>query len=102
MVLCVNQELPMGKGKVVAQACHASKSKNLSYTFFFFSINRGQLLIHFPALGCFKRASKLCPNALLCWERTGCAKIAVKCPTEDEMINEILVKAAQAGTFKHP
>jgi peptidyl-tRNA hydrolase len=31
------------------------------------------------------------------WEKTGCAKIAVKCPTEEEMINEILVKAAQAG-----
>lgn len=60
MVLCVNQELAMGKGKVAAQCCHA-------------------------AVGCYKRASKQCPGALRAWEISGCAKIALKCPTQDEL-----------------
>ncbi len=60
MVLCVNQELSMGKGKVAAQCCHA-------------------------AVGCYKRASKQCPAALKAWEVSGCAKIALKCPTQDEL-----------------
>ena len=62
MILCVNQELPMGKGKVAAQCCHA-------------------------AVGCYKRASKQCPVALRSWEVTGCAKIALKCPTEEELLS---------------
>jgi peptidyl-tRNA hydrolase len=37
------------------------------------------------AVGCYKRAKRQCPSALSAWERTGCAKIAVKCPTEEEM-----------------
>ena len=72
MVLCVNTSLGMGKGKIAAQCCHA-------------------------AVGCYVQAKKVCPAGLSAWERTGCAKIAVKCPSEDEMMNEILVKAAQAG-----
>eukprot|EP00984_Skeletonema_dohrnii_P017574 scaffold8045_cov111-Skeletonema_dohrnii-CCMP3373.AAC.7 len=60
MVLCVNQELGMGKGKIAAQVGHA-------------------------AVGCYKRAKRQCPSALSAWEKTGCAKIAVKCPTEEEM-----------------
>jgi PTH2 family peptidyl-tRNA hydrolase len=72
MVLCVNQELNMGKGKIAAQCSHA-------------------------AVGCYKKAIKSCPSALRAWELTGCAKIAVKCPSEAEMMNDILVKAAQAG-----
>jgi PTH2 family peptidyl-tRNA hydrolase len=60
MVLCVNQELTMGKGKMAAQCCHA-------------------------AVGCYKRASKQCPKGLRAWEYSGCAKIALKCPTQDEM-----------------
>jgi peptidyl-tRNA hydrolase, PTH2 family len=71
MILCVNQELGMGKGKIAAQCCHA-------------------------AVGCYKKAKKNCPTGLSAWEYTGCAKIAVKCPTEDEM-NEILMKAIQVG-----
>lgn len=71
MILCVNQELGMGKGKIAAQCCHA-------------------------AVGCYKKAKKNCPNGLSAWEYTGCAKIAVKCPTEEEM-NEILMKAIQVG-----
>lgn len=60
MVLCVNQELSMGKGKIAAQCCHA-------------------------AVGCYKRAKKQCPKALHAWEYSGCAKIALKCPTQDEL-----------------
>lgn len=60
MVFCVNQELKMGKGKIAAQCCHA-------------------------AVGCYKRALKQCPKAVQVWERTGCAKITVKCPTQEEL-----------------
>lgn len=59
----------MGKGKVAAQCCHA-------------------------ALGCYKRASKQCPSGVSAWERTGCAKIAVKCPTQAEL-EEIAVLAME-------
>ena len=72
MVLCVNTSLKMGKGKIAAQCCHA-------------------------AVGCYKKATKACPKGLQAWEMTGCAKIAVKCPSEDEMMNEILSKAKRAG-----
>jgi PTH2 family peptidyl-tRNA hydrolase len=72
MVLCVNTSLGMKKGKIAAQCCHA-------------------------AVGCYKKANIVCPNGLAAWERTGCAKIAVKCPSDDEMMNEILIKAMQAG-----
>jgi PTH2 family peptidyl-tRNA hydrolase len=60
MVLCVNQELAMGKGKIAAQCCHA-------------------------AVACYQIAKKQCPGGLAAWERTGCAKIALKCPTQEEM-----------------
>lgn len=71
MVLCVNTSLGMGKGKIAAQCCHA-------------------------AVGCYKRAKKNCPAAVRAWEMTGCAKIAVKCPSEDEL-ETIMVAAHQRG-----
>lgn len=61
MILCVNKELKMGNGKIAAQCCHA-------------------------AVGCYKSAHKHCRNGLRAWEYTGCAKVAVKVPTEEEMI----------------
>ena len=67
MVLIVNKELKMGKGKIAAQCSHA-------------------------AVGCYKTSLNTSPNGTKAWEYTGCAKIAVLCPTEDEMINEILPK----------
>eukprot|EP00546_Thalassionema_frauenfeldii_P016194 CAMPEP_0178902988 /NCGR_PEP_ID=MMETSP0786-20121207/4911_1 /TAXON_ID=186022 /ORGANISM="Thalassionema frauenfeldii, Strain CCMP 1798" /LENGTH=175 /DNA_ID=CAMNT_0020574317 /DNA_START=74 /DNA_END=601 /DNA_ORIENTATION=- len=67
MVLVVNTTLKMGKGKIAAQVGHA-------------------------AVACYKRASKQCPVGLAAWERTGCAKIAVKCDSEQEM-EEIAVAA---------
>lgn len=48
------------------------------------------------AVGCYKRARRQCPSALSSWERTGCAKIAVKCPTEEEM-HAIFEKAVNKG-----
>jgi PTH2 family peptidyl-tRNA hydrolase len=69
MVLCVNQELQMGKGKIAAQCCHA-------------------------CLACYKRASKQCPAALRAWEVSGCAKIALKCPTQDEL--ELIAARAES------
>lgn len=70
MLLVVNMELTgMGKGKMAAQCCHA-------------------------AVGCVKRASKRCPAALAAWERTGCAKIAVKCPTTREL--QVIAAMAQS------
>jgi peptidyl-tRNA hydrolase, PTH2 family len=60
LLLVVNMELSMGKGKICAQCCHA-------------------------ALGVYQRALSQCPAAVRAWERTGCAKIAVKCPTLDEL-----------------
>ncbi|GKY96522.1 hypothetical protein MPSEU_000611800 [Mayamaea pseudoterrestris] len=68
MVFCVNTSLKaMGKGKMAAQCCHA-------------------------AVGCYKRALKQCPKALQAWEYSGCAKICVKSPDEDEML-DIAAKA---------
>jgi peptidyl-tRNA hydrolase, PTH2 family len=60
MMLVVNQELNMGKGKIAAQCGHAS-------------------------VGCYKRSMKKCSKALKAWEYTGCAKIAVKCPTTADL-----------------
>jgi peptidyl-tRNA hydrolase, PTH2 family len=69
MLLVVNTSLNMGKGKIAAQCGHA-------------------------AVGAYKRASKQCPNAVRWWERTGCAKIAVKCPSEEELAS--IYQAARA------
>lgn len=71
MVLCVNTDLNMGKGKIAAQCCHA-------------------------AVGCYKRAMKYCPAAIRAWEYTGCAKIALKCPNVEEM-EMIAAKASSIG-----
>lgn len=48
------------------------------------------------AVGCYKRSRRQCPSALSAWERTGCAKIAVKCPSEEEM-GTIIELAAKRG-----
>lgn len=61
MILCVNKEIKMGNGKIAAQCCHA-------------------------AVGCYKMAYKYCPNAVKAWEWTGCAKVAVKVPKEEEIM----------------
>jgi PTH2 family peptidyl-tRNA hydrolase len=71
MVLCVNMELKMDKGKIAAQCGHAT-------------------------LGAYKLATKYSPTAVLWWQRTGQAKIAVKVEKES-LIYEIERKAKAAG-----
>jgi peptidyl-tRNA hydrolase, PTH2 family len=68
LVLCVNNELGMGKGKIAAQCGHA-------------------------AVGCYKVASKQCPSGVHAWERTGCAKIAVKTPAAE--MEELALRALE-------
>lgn len=71
MVLCVNMELKMGKGKIGAQCGHAT-------------------------LGAYRLSRKYCPTGLLGWETYGQAKIALKVEEEIEFY-EILEKAKLAG-----
>ena len=71
MVILVNMELKMGKGKIAAQVGHA-------------------------VLGAYQAALKTVPSAVRWWERLGQAKIAVQCPTESEM-HQIKAKADAAG-----
>uniref|UniRef100_A0A7S1GRT0 peptidyl-tRNA hydrolase n=2 Tax=Hemiselmis andersenii TaxID=464988 RepID=A0A7S1GRT0_HEMAN len=72
MVLVVNQELKMGKGKIAAQCGHAT-------------------------LGAYKKAS---PQVLRMWEGLGQAKICVQCPTEAEM-HEVADKARAKGLITY-
>jgi peptidyl-tRNA hydrolase, PTH2 family len=74
LLLIVNMELSMGKGKICAQCCHA-------------------------ALGVYQRALKQCPAAVRAWDRTGCAKIAVKCPTLDELETIAVMAQSQRIPF---
>jgi peptidyl-tRNA hydrolase, PTH2 family len=61
MLLIINMELQMGKGKIAAQCGHA-------------------------AIGCYLQGIQKCPKALRIWYQTGCAKIALKCPTTSELL----------------
>lgn len=71
LVLCVNNELKMTKGKIAAQCGHAT-------------------------LGAYKLASKHCTSALKNWEYMGQAKIAVKVEREEE-IYDLMARAKDAG-----
>lgn len=68
MVLCVNNELKMGKGKIAAQCCHA-------------------------AVGVVQRFSASARTALKQWEMTGQKKIALK--VDNTAALNALAKAAQ-------
>jgi peptidyl-tRNA hydrolase len=75
LVLCVNKTLKMSSGKQCAQCCHA-------------------------AVGCYKLATKLYPFGVKCWEMTGCAKVAVKLPSDvdqDEEFEKIRRKCKERG-----
>ncbi|GJJ09584.1 hypothetical protein Clacol_003807 [Clathrus columnatus] len=61
LVLCVRTDLNMGTGKIAAQCSHAT-------------------------LACYKSLMKSNPALVRHWERTGQAKIALKCPSEDELL----------------
>ncbi|HDR53430.1 MAG TPA: peptidyl-tRNA hydrolase [archaeon] len=60
-VILVRTDLDMGKGKLAAQACHAS-------------------------LGAYRKAAKLTPLIARAWERASEAKIVVKIRGEEELI----------------
>ncbi|XP_059612111.1 probable peptidyl-tRNA hydrolase 2 [Phlebotomus argentipes] len=62
MILVVRNDLKMGKGKIAAQCGHA-------------------------AVGAFQTAMKRVPHIVRRWENSGCAKIAVKVETEEEMMH---------------
>jgi peptidyl-tRNA hydrolase, PTH2 family len=68
MILAVNTDLAMGKGKIAAQCGHA-------------------------AVGCYRVAHRRIPHAVQAWNMTGCAKIAVKCPEREyDTIMELCTK----------
>ncbi|KAI8618373.1 peptidyl-tRNA hydrolase [Chytriomyces sp. MP71] len=69
MVLCVRTDLEMTKGKAAAQCCHAT-------------------------LASVRRIEKTDTKGLTKWERYGQAKVTLKCPNEEEMLN--LQKKARA------
>lgn len=75
LILCVNNSLAMGKGKVAAQCCHAT-------------------------LGAYKIAIKHCQTAVENWEDDGQAKVAVKVDTEAEMV-DLQAKALAAGLVSY-
>ena len=62
MLLIINMELSMGKGKIAAQCGHA-------------------------AIGCYEKCIKVCPKAIRAWYHSGCAKIALKCNTTNELLD---------------
>ena len=70
MVMCVRTDLNMQKGKMVAQCCHA-------------------------CLGAYRRAVKNYAKWVREWLTWGCAKIALKCPSE-EVLYEIAKTAVEA------
>ncbi|GAA5846013.1 hypothetical protein JCM3766R1_001337 [Sporobolomyces carnicolor] len=61
LVLVVRTDLNMNKGKIAAQCGHAT-------------------------LACYKSLNRSNPKLINHWERTGQAKIAVKCDSEDELL----------------
>jgi len=61
LVLVVRSDLGMTKGKIAAQCSHAT-------------------------LACYKALAKSNPRLLRHWERSGQAKIAVKCDSEEELL----------------
>ncbi len=71
LVLCVNNSLGMGKGKIAAQCCHAT-------------------------LGAYKLALRHCQTVLQEWEEDGQAKVAVRVDTEEEM-SVLQAQALAAG-----
>ncbi|KAI8817681.1 peptidyl-tRNA hydrolase PTH2-domain-containing protein [Fimicolochytrium jonesii] len=71
MILVVRTDLGMGKGKMAAQCCHA-------------------------AVAAVDTARRTQPATLRRYERYGAAKVAVKCQSEEELM-ELFVKARKAG-----
>lgn len=62
MILVVRNDLKMGKGKIAAQCGHG-------------------------AVGAYQNAMETCPHIVRQWERNGCAKIAVRVESKEEMLS---------------
>ncbi|KAM3568987.1 hypothetical protein VYU27_008901 [Nannochloropsis oceanica] len=75
MVLCVNMELSMGKGKIAAQCGHAT-------------------------LGAYKRAARHAPTTLRSWEYVGQAKVCLKVPTGADL-QQLRALATRAGLVSY-
>ncbi|KAK7240451.1 aminoacyl-tRNA hydrolase [Aureococcus anophagefferens] len=83
MLLCVNMDLKdeagkstkMKPGKVAAQCCHA-------------------------VLGAYKRGARKAPAAVKWWSMTGQAKVCVKVPKEEELL-ELQATLAAAGVVSY-
>ena len=75
MVLVVRTDLKMGSGKIAAQCGHAT-------------------------LGAYKAAMKRAPDTVKSWSRSGQAKIALKCPSLEEM-HALAEKAERAGLITY-
>ncbi len=71
MILAVRMDIKMEKGKIAAQCGHAT-------------------------LAVYKMAKKVTPKFIRQWEKRGQAKVAVKCPDEEAMI-ELEKKAKELG-----
>lgn len=71
MILAVRMDIKMEKGKIAAQCGHAT-------------------------LAAYKVAKKATPKFVRQWERRGQAKVAVKCPDEEVML-ELEKKAKELG-----
>lgn len=71
MILAVRMDIKMEKGKIAAQCGHAT-------------------------LAVYKLASKVTPKFVRQWEKRGQAKVAVKCPDEEKML-ELEAKAKELG-----
>ncbi|KAJ3331391.1 Peptidyl-tRNA hydrolase protein 2, mitochondrial [Blyttiomyces sp. JEL0837] len=71
LVLVVRTDLEMGKGKVAAQCCHAT-------------------------LAAYTKMMERDPKGLKRWENWGQAKITLKCPSEEEMM-DLQKKAREKG-----
>jgi len=70
MVLCVRMDLKMTPGKIAAQCCHAT-------------------------LGVYKYTMRHCKENAKVWEKTGQAKITLKIPDEQAIL-ELAEQAKQA------
>ena len=70
-VIVIRTDLNMGKGKIAAQACHAS-------------------------IEAFIKAQKVCPEVVEEWLKEGQKKVVVKVRSEEELM-EIFKEASQEG-----
>lgn len=74
MILVVRNDLKMGKGKIAAQCGHG-------------------------AVGAYQKAMHATPSIVQRWENSGCAKVAVRVDSKEELFE--IRKAAQAKQLNY-